>query len=793
MSNITNIDILDESKECFLTFAEEVLTDRAIPSAEDGLLSSQRKILWTMEDYLKMNSKSKTKKSNAVIGSTLMTSYFHGDQACYGVLCKMSQAFLMRYPLVDGQGSLGTQEANNVWASSRYTETKPSIYTDLMMIDYDKNVVPAKETYNGEFQEPVFLPGLFPNALCNGRQAIGVSMSHSSPSHNLTEVCNGIIAFIKNHNISLDEIMEYIKGPDFPLGNVIINAKDIKEAFRTGKTNISLKVRGDYKVDGQKVTFTSIPYRTYRNKIKKQIGINADKLNEYIEDFDDESGVGKNKLVFYIKKDVNPEKAVNKLFALTDLQTTVSYNMNFIVNGTPKLCSLLDLIKAYYIHQTNVLINTATFDKNKAERRKHVLEGLLVAIKDIDTAIILIKESYTREEAKEKLVARFGITDTQADAILDMKLARLTKLNKDDLLKELEAKEKIIIKCNEILTKESYRDMILIEKITKLRDRYGDARRTKLLNIEVPKEEKEIEEVVPEDVIVILTQNGDIKRIPKKSFKIQRRNGKGIKSIDDAVLETISTNTVDNLMLFTSKGRMFKLLVDSIPIGTNISKGVNVNTLINIEPDEKVIAITSLYRDSVAKYVVFFTKKGLIKKTKLEEYSKIKKTTGIAAIKLKENDTIANVTFMNEEEVLVITRRGLVIHFPTEDIAPIGRVTAGVKSIKLTDDDEVLIGLPIHKVTDYVAFVTKNGYIKKCRLDEFPFQLRAGKGITAYKQTSIIGDIIGAAMVDDTDNFLIVGQPNSICIEAKEIPLLSRISIGNMAIKNSKVMSVVKL
>ena len=793
MNYITDIDILDESKECFLTFAEEVLTDRAIPSAEDGLLSSQRKILWTMEDYLKMDSKGKTKKSNAVIGSTLMTSYFHGDQTCYGVLCKMSQNFLMRYPLVDGQGSLGTQEANNVWASSRYTEAKPSIYTDLMMLDYDKNVVPTKETYNGEFQEPVFLPGLFPNALCNGRQAIGVSMSHSSPSHNLTEVCNGIIAYIKNHNITLDEMMTYIKGPDFPLGNVIINAKDIKEAFRTGKTSISLKVRGDYEIDGQKIIFTSIPYRTYRNKIKTQIGANADELNKYIEDFDDESGIGKNRLVFYIKKDTNPEKVVNKLFALTDLQTTVSYNMNFIVNGTPKLCSLLDLIKAYYIHQTNVLINIATFDKNKAEKRKHILEGLLIAIKDIDTAIILIKESYTRDEAKEKLINRFNITTTQADAILDMKLARLTKLNKDDLLKELEAKEKIILQCNEILTNESYRDMTLIEKVTNLKDKYGDKRRTKLLNIELPKEEKEIAEVVPEDVVVILTQSGYIKRIPHKSFKVQHKNGKGVKSKDDIVLETISTNTIDNLMLFTSTGKMFKLLVDDVPVGTNISKGVHIESLINLSAGENVIAMTSLHRNSPAKYVVFFTKKGLIKKTLLTEYDKIKRSTGIIAIKLKENDSLASVTFLNEENVMVITREGGCIAFSTQDIAAIGRITAGVKAIKLSDTDEVIVGLPIHKNTDQLAVFTSTGYGKKMNLDEFSLQGRGGKGVMCIKHDKSLGTIVGAEMIDENDGVLLLGSPNSICIPAIDIPRMSRTSGGAAMIKDSKIMSVVKL
>jgi DNA gyrase subunit A len=423
MDYITEIDILEESKDNFLTYAEEVLTDRAIPSAEDGLLSAQRKILWTMEDHLKMNSRSKTKKCNAIVGSTLATSYFHGDASCYGVLCKMSQDFLMRYPLIEGQGSLGTQESNDMVASSRYTEARPSKFADLMMNDFKKKVVPEKETYNNEYMEPIVLPAMFPNALCNGRQAIGISMAHNSQPNNLTEVCNAIIKYIQNDGLTIDELLEVMPGPDFPLAGTVINKKDIRAAFATGKSSVSLKVRGDYEIKDDEIIFTTIPYRTYRNKIKEQIEKNADELEKFIDDFNDESNLGKNKLIFHVKKGIAPEKALLKIFALTDLQTTVSYNMNYIVNGTPKLCSMIDLIKEYITHQTDVLLKATEFDKEKAEARKHVLEGLLVAIEDIDTAIELIKSSNDKNEAEQKLINHFKITSIQAKAILDMKLA----------------------------------------------------------------------------------------------------------------------------------------------------------------------------------------------------------------------------------------------------------------------------------------------------------------------------------------------------------------------------------
>lgn len=709
------------------------------------------------------------------------------DASCYGVLCKMSQEYLMRYPLIQGQGSLGTQENNDMVASSRYTEAKPSRFTDIMMEDFKKNVVPLKETYNGEFMEPVVLPALFPNAICNGRQAIGISMSHNSLPHNLTEVCDGIVAFIKNKYLSLDELMTYIKGPDFPLENVIINSKDIKPAFASGHSSVSLKVRGVYEIKDQTITFTTIPYRTYRNKIKEQLEKNVDVFDELLDDFNDESNLGDNKLVFIAKKNVNPTTVVNKLFALTDLQTTLSYNMNYIVNGTPKMCSMLDLIDAYVKHQINVLLAATNFDRDKAEKRAHVLEGLLIVIKDIDEAIKLIKESLNTTEAKERLIKRFNIDEIQAKAVLDMKLGKLTKLDKNDLLKELEEKRLIIAECDRIINEEEYRNSKLIEKVEKLKNQYGDARRTHLMNIEIKPEEKEIAEVVPEDCVVIMTKDGYIKRIPTAAFKVQKRNGKGVKS-DDIPLGTISTNTIDTLMLFTNQGKMYRLLVDSVPVGTNASKGVNINSIIKMDTNESVSAITSLYRKTSAEYVVFVTKSGMIKKTKISEYDNGRKNCGIAAIKLKEDDSLVYVTFLKDEDLILLTHNGYGIHFNTKDISPIGRVAMGVKGIKLSEDDYVVKAMPIHKTTDKIAIFTSGGMGKRMSLDEIPIQIRGGKGVKASPS-----EIIDAAMVSDEDNILVMGQPNSICISASELPELSRISLGNMIIKGSSILSITKI
>jgi DNA gyrase subunit A len=708
----------------------------------------------------------------------------HGDSSIYGALVRLSQNWVMRYPLIDWHGSNGNISGDGA-AAMRYTEARLSkLAEDGMLAGLKKKNVNFTVNFDETLDEPVTLPAVFPNLLCNPNTGIGVAMACNWLPHNLNEVAQSIYDYMDGKEVTLP-------GPDFPTGGIIINKNDIPNIMKTGHG--SVKVRGRYKIEKQNIVFYEIPYGTTIEGLLNEIGEVCDsKEVEGVVEAHDESNKKGIRIVIKCDKDTNLDVIAAKLYLKTNLQTSISYNQVALIDKTPTELNLVDCIKIYIEHNLDCIQKEAEFDLIKASDRLEIVDGLIKALEDIDNIIALIKNSESAAAAKEALIAKYQFTENQAKAILAMRLSSLAKLEAIELNKEKNELETKIKDLKNIISSQERKEEILKERLQSLVKKYGDARRTELAQIEVPKEEKEIEAVVPEDVVVILSQSGDIKRIPSKSFRVQRKNGKGVKSEDDAILGTISTNTVDNLMLFTSKGKMFKLLVDNVPVGTNISKGIKVNTIINMEADEKIIAMTSLHRESNAEYVVFFTKKGLIKKTKLEEYMKVKRSTGIAAINLKEGDSLANVTFLNDEEVVVITRKGMSIHFSTADIGAIGRVTAGVKSIKLMDDDEVVVGLPIHKETDKVAIFTSKGYAKQCVLDEFPYQGRGGKGVVVYKPTEITGNVAGAAMIDEKDNILLVGTPNSICISSKDIPLLSRVSTGNIMIKG-KVNSIVKL
>lgn len=651
MSYITEVDILDEAKQNFLTYSSEVLCDRAVPSAEDGLLSSQRKIIWTMIDHLKMNSKGKTKKCNAIVGSTLATSYFHGSEACYGVLRKMSQDYLYRYPLIIPQGSLGTQEDNDLYADSRYTEAKPSIYADLLMEDYNKHPVPTKETYNGEYQEPVFLPGVFPNALCNGKETIAISLSHSSLPHNLSEVCDGILAYIKNPRITVQELMQYIKGPDFPLKNTVINSSAIKTAFETGKSAVSLKVRGHYTISGDTITFDTIPYRTYRNKIKEQLEKNVDEFENCLDDFQDLSQIGENKLVF-IASSGAVEQLLQKLFKYTDLQTTVSYNMNFIIDGTPKLCSIKDLIVAYVGHQHNCLINITNTDLAKAQEKKHTLEGLLTVLKDIDKSIFLIKNADDKAMAKKSLVEYFKITEVQANAVLDMKLSRLTKLDRDDLLKQLEELTLAIARFERILTDKNYRNEVISQKVSDLKIKYGDSRRTELLNLE------EGSSASTEPCLISITPAFSARKVSRKT--------------KDLCFKT------DIIHVFSSFGHCYKLPVEQLT--TTAQK---LSSLIKLKPGEEIIGVY----DGTASYVLFITSAGTVKKTSAREYADSARSC--KALKLRESDKVISTLMVDEDDISIITENCLGVKFSSTEISATGKTAMGVAGIKLEGNDKI--------------------------------------------------------------------------------------------------------
>lgn len=776
-------DVKQELGTNFIEYAVAVNTDRAIPDSKSGLKPVAKRIIYSTFEKGRLSNKPHVKAAR-IVGDVMGEYHPHGDSSIYGALVRLSQDWVMRYPLIDWHGNNGNIAGDGA-ASMRYTEARLSKLSENGLLNgIKKKNVDFTLNYDETTDEPVTLPSSFPNLLCNPNTGIGVAMACNWLPHNLNEVAQAIFDYMDGNEPMLP-------GPDFPTGGIVINKDDIPGIMRTGHG--SVKVRGKYKIEKQNIIFYEIPYGTSTEALLNEIGEVCEKKEvEGVSEVRDESNKKGLRLVILCDKTANPENVVKKLFAKTNLQSSISYNQVALVNKTPTELNLKDCIEIYINHNIDCLIRETQYDIKKAEERKEIVEGLLKALADIDDIIALIRGSESSSAAKENLISKYKFTENQAKAILAMRLSSLAKLEGIELEQELNGLLANLKEWNELINSRERQTNAIREKLQSLVRTFGDTRRTELAQIEIPKEEKEIAEVEPEDVVVILTQTGDIKRIPKASFKTQKRGGKGIKNEDEAILTSISTNTIDKLMLFTSKGKMYQLLVDNIPVGTNVSKGINVNNIINIDSDEKIVAATSLYHKTNAKYVVFFTKKGLIKKTSLDEYTKVKRSTGIAAINLKEGDSLANVTFIADEEIVVVTKDGMSIHFGTDEIAAIGRVTAGVKSIKLAENDEVLMGLPIHKNTDYLAIFTTKGFAKKCSLDELPLQLRGGKGVMVYKPTETTGDVAGVAMVDDEDSIFLVGKPNSICIKATEIPLLTRISMGNIMMKGN-VISAVKL
>ena len=776
-------DLINELGTNFIEYAVAVNTDRAIPDATSGLKPVARRILWSSFESGRLFSKPHVKAAR-IVGDVMGAYHPHGDSSIYGALVRLSQSWVMRYPLIDWHGNNGNIAGDGA-AHMRYTEARLSkLAEDGMLNGIKKKNVDFIPNYSEDAEEPITLPSIFPNLLCNPNTGIGVAMACNWLPHNLGEVAQAIYDYI-------DGKEPMLPGPDFPTGGIVINSKDIPGIMATGHG--SVKVRGQYKIEKQNIIFYEIPYGTTIEGLLSEIGEVCDKKEiEGIAEIRDESNKKGLRIVIECQKGVDPGTIVKKLFAKTDLQTSVSYNQVALINKTPTELNLKKCIEIYLQHNIECLIKEINFDLDKMKARLHIVEGLLIALEDIDNVIALIKASASSEAARTKLIEKYKIDDIQAKSILAMRLSSLAKLEKVELEAEKDGLAKDIADLTELLGSQERQINVIRERLQDIVKKYGDARRTILDNIEVKPEEKEIETVTPEDVVVILSQTGDIKRVAKSSFKTQRKGGKGVKTEDDAILDTIATNTIDTLLVFTDTGKMYRLLVDNVPAGTNAAKGVKISTLINLEPNEKVIAITSLDRKNNKKYVVFITKQGLFKKTLLEEYTKTKRSTGIAAINIKEGDSLANIELMDEEDMIIITKQGQSIHFETKDIAAIGRVTAGVKAIKLAEDDEVLVGLPIKNNEDTVAVFAENGQAKKTALSEFPIQGRGGKGVVIYKANPGTGAIIGAAMVNDEDNILLIGK-NSICISAQEVPLLGRAATGNIMIKNGKISSVVKL
>ena len=791
MGDIIQTPIIGEVEQSFLDYSLSVITDRAIPSAEDGLKPVARRILWDMFDKGYMNNK-KFVKCAQPVGDTMGRFHPHGDSSIYGALVWLSQPWNMRYPLIAFHGNNGSRDGDEA-AAYRYTECKLSKIGEEMLADIKKNTVDWQLAYTDVENEPIYLPGRIPNLIINGTSGIAVAMACSFAPHNLNEVMDAAIFLAQNPNCETKEILNYISGPDFPTGGTIINKDELPTAYLTGKGRA--RIRGEYKVEsdkrGDRIVFTSIPYKVSKEDLVTEI----DKLCEEgkfegIVAIRDESNKDGVRFVIEVGKGVSTEPIIAKLFKLTRLEDTYSFNQVALVDKKPQLLNIKQLLEIYISHQTDVLLRKTKYEADKIADRIHILEGLLKALEDIDNVIALIKRSESAAAAKIALMAAYKLSEAQAKAILDMKLAKLAKLEKVEIEKEKADLETELARLKAILENPIPE---MIKGFQELKSKYGDARRSTITQVATTKEEKEIEFVEPEKCVVIMTEGGLVKRIPSTSFRTQKRNGKGVKTQDDITHAVIRTNTIDSLMIFSNKGKMYRLLVNDIPVGTNVSKGQSVKSLINMETDEEPAVMYSIYRDTDAAYVLFVTKNGLVKKTALDEYIKTKKKTGIAAISIKEGDELAAVSLIKDEQLILISKNGMAIRFDSKEISPTSRNTAGVKGINLADDDEIISAQVVRSTTDKLAVFSQSGMVKKFGLEELPVQKRAGKGLMCYKPTDSTGAVAAAALVEDADNVLIIGDKTSICIEASDIPILSRSSIGNIAIKNSKILSVSKV
>ena len=791
MGEILQTPIIHEVEQSFLDYSLSVITDRAIPSAEDGLKPVARRILWDMFDKGYFNNK-KFVKCAQPVGDTMGRFHPHGDTSIYGALVWLSQPWNMRYPLISFHGNNGSRDGDEA-AAYRYTECKLSKMGEEMLADIKKNTSDWQLAYTDEEEEPIYLPGRIPNLLVNGTSGIAVAMACSFAPHNLNEVMDAAKYLLDNPTCEIKDLLTFIKGPDFPTGGMIINKDELLNTYITGKGRA--RIRGEYTIESNKgqdsIVFTSIPYKVS----KTQLILDIDKLCEDgtlegITAIRDESNIQGVRFVIELAKGVSAEPIISKLFKNTRLEDTYSINQVALVNKKPELLNLKRLLEIYNEHQKDVLIRKTNFEAEKIRARIHILDGLLIALEDIDNVIALIKKSESAAAAKVNLINQYNLSEAQAKAILDMKLAKLAKLEKVEIQEEKNNLVKELDHLNNILANPIPEMKNIYTEIEK---NYGDERRSTITQVAITKEEKEIEFVEPEKCVVVMTEGGSIKRIPTSSFRTQKKNGKGIKSQDDITSCVLRTNTIDNLMIFSDKGIMYRLLVDNIPVGTNTSVGQSIKSLVNMAVDENPATMYSIYRDTNAKYVLFTTKNGLVKKTTLDEYIKTKKKTGIAAIALRENDGLASVSLIDNEPILLLTKNGYIIRFNSSEITPTSRSTYGIKGITLNEGDEVVMALPIRHDTDNLAVFTTGGMGKKVPLTEITIQKRGGKGLYIYKPTASTGNVISASLIDDNDNLLISGNSASICISAKDIPVLGRTSIGNQMIKSGSIKSVTKV
>lgn len=776
-------DIDEEMKTAYISYAMSVIVQRALPDVRDGLKPVHRRILYTMhEDGLTPDKP--YRKSATTVGDVLGRYHPHGDASVYDALVRLAQDFSMRYTLVDGHGNFGSIDGDPA-AAYRYTEARLSKISELMLTDIEKNTVDFMPNFDDRLQEPTVLPAQIPALLINGSSGIAVGMATNIPPHNLTEVINGLIKIIDEDEVSDEDLMQIIKGPDFPTEGLILGTEGIREAYKTGRGKIILRAEAEIEEmsgNRQKIVVHSLPYQVNKAKlIENMAHLVREKRLEGISEIRDESDREEMvRIVIELKKDANAQVVLNQLFKNTQMQTSFGVIMLALVNGEPKILTLRQCLDYYLEHRKEVTLRRTKFELDKALARAHILEGLRIAIDNIDEVINIIRTSY--DDAKERLMERFKLTDIQAQAILDMRLKTLSGLQREKIEEEYNELMKLIAHLKEILNSEHLVFEVIKEELIKVRDKFGDERKTKIKPAEG---EIEVEDLIKEEQTVIaLTHFGYIKRMPIDTYKSQKRGGKGITGIatreGDFVKQIFTSSTHDLILFFTNKGKLYKLKGYEIPEAGRTAKGTAIVNLLSLDAGEKVSAVIPIQNFAEGKYLLMGTKNGLIKKTALSEYDSGKKT-GLLSITLKDNDELISVKLTDgQDNVVLVTRKGLCITFEEKEVRPIGRIAQGVIGIRLADDDEI-IGMEsiITGSKSTLLAITENGFGKRTELDEYRVQLRGGKGVITYKITPKTGELVGVKIADDTQDVMLITDTGTIIrMSVKEISVLGRSTQG---------------
>jgi len=798
MSNISPIYLEDEMKNSYLDYSMSVIVSRALPDVRDGLKPVHRRILFAMNE-LGMTHEKPHKKSARIVGEVLGKYHPHGDTAVYNTMVRMAQNFNYRYMLIDGHGNFGSVDGDSA-AAMRYTEARMEKITKELLVDIDKDTIDYRKNFDESLEEPIVLPAKLPNLLLNGATGIAVGMATNIPPHNLVELCDGITSLIDNREITIDELTMLIKGPDFPTGGIINGRKGIYDAYKTGRGRVV--VRGKIEIEEKKngkevIIIRELPFQVNKARlIEKIANLVKEKKIEGISDLRDESDRDGMRVVIELKRGEEYELILNKLYKYTELQSTFGIIMLALVNNIPRVLNLKEILTHYINHRFDVITRRVKYDLKKAENRAHVLEGFRIALDNIDEIIKIIRGSKDGQEAKEKLKNNYSLSEIQAKAILDMRLQRLTGLERAKIENEYSELIKEITELKSILNDESKVYSILKEDVLELKDKYGDDRRT---SIENERADINIEDLIKDEtVIVTMTNKGYVKRMTLDKYTSQKRGGKGISAHstqdDDFVENMYTASNLDSLMIFTNKGKVYNIKVYEIPEVSRQARGRLMINLINLDDGEKVRTVMKVRDFMTDEKVFFLTRQGTVKRTELKLFGKINKS-GLRAINLKDNDDLiyAGVT-SGEDEILIATKHGYSIRFSENDIRSMGRTASGVRGIRLRENDEVISGLIISDENESIFTITQNGYGKRTKIDEYNLQSRGGKGVINIKTGSKIGDVVEVKAVTEEEELMAITS-NGVLIRTKvgEISLIGRATQGVKIMRVSKKESVVSI